>query len=174
MPANKLLSIENTDAATSEYWAKEVGQKAVDAVAPVGPGKDVQFIPFLWADTAEQALMNKLKELFLQLGEELRDVPVTGLPQRVADIAMQGQVHKSWWHSAPITPEARSAIEAVSATGGKEQYTLAHLLEPFPQAQYQYEAGTEVWDTQRLARAWGTVRLAVRAAQRTAAKAMEG
>ena len=134
----------------------------------------MHFIPFLWAKSSEQALMGRLKEVFLQLGEELKEVPVCDLPQRVADnIASQGQLKKSWRRTQGMTDAARTAIEAVNASGGREQYSMAHLAEPCPQGEYRYVPDTEVWDTQRLATAWGTVRLAIRAAQRTAAAAAE-
>ena len=167
IPANKLLTIEGSDEQVVEFWKGQIGGVAAgilpEGTPPSVEGPNVLFVPFWWAHSQEQALHNRLKELFLGLGEELQNVPVRDLPSRVAALALERQVAKAWWSKAAITPAARKAIDE---GGLREKFHYDHLLEPFVQARYVYKAGVEVWDTDRLARAWGTVWLAIRATRR--------
>ena len=68
-----------------------------------------------------------------------------------------------------MTDAAREEINKVNMASSRESYSVAHLEEPWPQARFQWDSNSQVWDAERLARTWGTVRLAIRAAQRSGA-----
>ena len=63
---------------------------------------------------------------------------------------------------------AKQEIEKVNATSTKEHYFTEHLQEDFIQSRFIDEDGQEVWDQDKLAKVWGTLRLAIRAARRAA------
>ena len=97
----------------------------------------------------------------------LQDVPLDELPGRIADLALGRELQKSWWQLEGMTDAAAEEIAKVNSSGGRETFSVAHLQQPWPQARFEWTPDTHVWDAERLARTWGTVKLAIRAAQRS-------
>ena len=93
-------------------------------------------------------------------------MPLDELPGRIADLALERELQKSWWTIAGMTDEAREEISKVSVASSRETFGISHLEQPWPQARFEWSPDTHVWDAARLARVWGTVRLAIKAAQR--------
>ena len=160
-PYNKLLIVECNDAQSRAFWGKALGDRLVE----VG---SVQYIPFWWADSTEASLQNRLKEVMLRVGEELKDVPVSELPSKIAALALEREVKKSWWKTAPIHPDAVAIIDQSNASNTRERFHYDHMKAAYPWAKYDHDPMQEVWSAEKLAAAWGTLRLAIRAAQRDA------
>ena len=157
LPFNMIMTV-NTEGKSADELKAMFGISA-ETVSEKG----VCFIPFLWANTAEQSLMNVFAELMLQLGNNMAEVPVCKLPQAIAARAMEGQVKRTFWTDFTITPEARAEIDKVNESSTKVKFHYKKLLEPFPAARYEWD-GCEIWSQQQLAESWGTARLALRAA----------
>ena len=96
----------------------------------------------------------------------MQGLPLEELPGRGADLALERELQKSWWAREGMTEAAAEEIAKVNASNSRKTFTVAHLQEPWPQARFAWTPDTHVWDAARLARSWGTVRLAIRAAQR--------
>lgn len=167
IPANKLLTIE-TEGDEVDYWKKANPSVAAGLQTVGTEGNAVLYIPFWWPQTAETGLQDRLKEIFLGVSAELADTPCHDLPQLIADLALQKQVQKSWWVKGGMGELAKQEIEKVNTSSTKEHYFTEHLQEDFIQSRFIYEDGQEVWDQEKLAKVWGTVRLAIKAARRAA------
>jgi hypothetical protein len=169
--ANKLLVIEADEqsvAKMQELLGAPAGSVAAGHLAEgTGPaGSRLVYIPFQWAQSAEQSLMQRFKEIFLKVGNDLAGLPLSELPLRIAELDMESQVQKSWWQQMSLTEKAVEQAEKVNSSSSKERYHFEHLASGFIGSTFACTPDVEVWNQDRLATVWGTVRIAVREAMR--------
>ena len=152
VPANKLLTVEAIK-----------GQG--DLRTAVGTVKEgtVLYIPFQWANTTEQSLMNRFKEIILEVGNQYANKPVAELVQAVQDMALEKQLQKSFFKPDQLSAYARDQIQAINSTTTKAKWLTEHLEKGFVSGRYRWR-GEHVMNQDELARVWGTMRLGVREA----------
>ena len=167
---NKLLVVEQNDKDTADFWRTQLGNEKLEPVAETSTGESLVFIPFWWASTAEQGLGDRLKEVALQVGKSLENVPTHELPMRIAQLALSDQISKVWWTPGTITGEAMEQIEKVNTSSSRDFYHTAHLQKPFLQARYEHKPETKVWNQDDLAKAYSLMHVAIREARAEAAR----
>jgi hypothetical protein len=161
------LGTSSVGAASSSGVASGVAAGPQSAGTPQ-EGTDITYIPFYWPQTAERALMDRFKEIFLDVGNSLEGVPLEELPNKVAELDMARQITKSWWKQMSLTSEAKCEVDKVNAATSGEKYHYDHLAGTFIGSTFPYQEAMVTWDQDMLARVWGTARIAVREALRTA------
>ena len=181
-PMNKLLIVETSNAEVARFWRTRLTKKehaemepvsttaptAATGSTPVSADKELIFVPFWWAQSSEQALGDRLKQITLKTGDELKDKPLHELPQLIADLALKEQLKKVWWTKGSLTEKAKEVIDQVNSTTTRETFVYDHLLEGFPQARFVWKAGQVVWSQDDLARAYALMRISIREAKREA------